>query len=398
MKGAAPCVPREVRVGRLLHAIRGTPGGVVSRSVAWEGAARGLRTGDPVPRGAVLLGLPPPLILGTDACRDWDGACATLARGLLDARPDTFAGLYASALPGALDLAALPLAFDPAKARAWAGARSPTGAFALGLDALHAAFSAACPEPEHAPEPGSGRGPPSEGPSDLRLAFSAVSSRAFRLDSGAVALLPAIDLANHRSVRPSCAWEEDGRGGVRLVARKALEPGAALEISYGSVGRSSLDVFLQYGFCPTDLPGDRLQVFASASSCLAWASRGGKGEPLDDDEAPLREGDKPLHVFLERGRPRGRLTLELALVNALHEAGVHDLAAAARQRLSELVTEADAWILAAGCEPGAPGVLASVEDVQREACMRWGAHHARVLREALAARCAVGGEEGRVAG
>jgi len=323
----------------------------------------------------------------------WDRACASLAGGLLlgaggeacGAWEGEVASGYVAALPDRQDLAALPLGMDPARASAWVGGHA---AFARGISALDAAFRREC-DPAQVP------------PAELRRLAAAVYARAFRLGTGTVALLPVVDLANHRGAGPSCAWREDPGDprGVQLVARRALAPGAPLDISYGTHGRSSLDVFLQFGFCPTDLPDERVELFAGARDCHAWAraparacARTSAGECERESE---REGEHegkhaavPLHVYLARGRPRGRLRLELTLARALRDAGL-DPETAVRSRLEELAADADAVLAGASGEDRAPRLAQdqALELAQRRACLEWLAQHARVVREALDATC-----------
>lgn len=93
----------------------------------------------------------------------------------------------------------------------------------------------------------------------LGWSLAAVSSRAFRTrgPSHPASMLPLIDMCNH-SFTPNCEVLPTTSGALGLFAKRKLEAGEPLLISYGNLSNDFL--FMDYGFIIADNPHDKVQL------------------------------------------------------------------------------------------------------------------------------------------
>jgi len=86
----------------------------------------------------------------------------------------------------------------------------------------------------------------------LAWAFGAVMSRSARMASepGVEALLPWIDMLNHSCSSQSFIDIDRALGEVFVASDRPIARGEEVRISYGA--KSSVDIVLNYGFCPDD--------------------------------------------------------------------------------------------------------------------------------------------------
>lgn len=93
----------------------------------------------------------------------------------------------------------------------------------------------------------------------LGWALAAVSSRAFRTKGPTqpASMLPLIDMCNH-SFTPNCEVLPTSDGALALFAKRGLEAGEPLVISYGALSNDFL--FMDYGFVVPDNPHDTVQL------------------------------------------------------------------------------------------------------------------------------------------
>jgi hypothetical protein len=288
---ARPCAPRAAAASQqaklaALESVRDTDQAPLDRLREWVEAhggavhpalrladrascgARGLVAAAPLPPDAPAIAVPEALLLTTDAGAERLGLPPAAAAGF-DALPvelqlalllaterargeASFWAPFLATLPPRPPCAWAMPAAELDAALAGLGARATGGWRAAVADAARAvavgverALAAAAP-----------RGGGALSAAELRWALGQVASRSYG-GGDALAMLPVIDLANHRAGAPT----PDGWHAPRGADCAALWPpgsglaaGEELCVQYGAAGRArALNWVLSYGFVPPDV-------------------------------------------------------------------------------------------------------------------------------------------------
>jgi hypothetical protein len=224
---------------------------------------RGLHATRDIDAGAPVVFIPTALTITSDTATECplgrlvaDSGLKISERGqiavlLLSTRRDGgFWSPCVLALPGALP--EHPLCVDAALID------EGLGAFGI-AHAVLAALRAECQadlEAVHAALAGAD-GPAAD---EFAWAFACAASRTFKPRHSQFALVPLVDMINHR-VEPSAACECDARG-VTVRACRRIACGAEISIDYGP--RSNAHLFPMYGFCHVESPLEEAPIFTPA--------------------------------------------------------------------------------------------------------------------------------------